>query len=168
MTTAVLDTLRCAQTLKDAGFAPKQAEATAQVLGDALADVATKEDLDRHTAVQKADLHRHAVMQKADLDRPRRQTRQQVRLPERKDQHPHRIRRHYAHSRPRLRLPRHGTQRALGRTPSHRKQPHRPLDHHPSPHSPTRTLGSQPPTPPAFPPTHDTPNAPTRSQEPAP
>ncbi len=69
MTTAVLDTLRCAQTLKDAGFAPKQAEATAQVLGDALADVATKEDLDRHTAMQKADLDRHTAMQKADLDR---------------------------------------------------------------------------------------------------
>ncbi len=68
MTTAVLDTLRCAQTLKDAGFAPKQAEATAQVLGDALADVATKDDLDRHTAVQKEDLDRHAAMQKADLE----------------------------------------------------------------------------------------------------
>lgn len=69
MTAAVLDTLRCAQTLKDAGFAPKQAEATAQVLGDALADVATKEDLDRHTAMQKADLDRHTAMQKANLDR---------------------------------------------------------------------------------------------------
>ena len=69
MTAAVLDTLRCAQTLKDAGFAPKQAEATAQVLGDALADVATKEDLDRHTAMQKADLGRHTAMQKAALDR---------------------------------------------------------------------------------------------------
>ncbi len=87
MTTAVLDTLRCAQTLKDAGFTPKQAEATAQVLGDALADVATKEDLDRQTAMQKADferleakiddtgstgrsdLERHAAMQNADLER---------------------------------------------------------------------------------------------------
>ena len=48
--------LRCAQTLKDAGFPPKQAEATAQVLGDALADVATKEGLDRHATMQKADL----------------------------------------------------------------------------------------------------------------
>ena len=56
MTTAVLDTLRCAQTLKDAGFPAKQAEAAAQVLGDALADVATKEGLDRHAAMQKADL----------------------------------------------------------------------------------------------------------------
>ena len=56
MTAAVPDTLRCAQTLKDAGFPTKQAEATAQVLGDALADVATKEDLDRQTAMQKDDL----------------------------------------------------------------------------------------------------------------
>ena len=42
----MLDTLRTAQTLKTAGFPPAQAEATAQVLGDALADVATKSDLD--------------------------------------------------------------------------------------------------------------------------
>ena len=47
MQAAVLDTLRCAQTLKSAGFPPEQAEATAQVLGDALADVATKADVDR-------------------------------------------------------------------------------------------------------------------------
>ncbi|MXY53690.1 MAG: hypothetical protein F4Y86_14360 [Gammaproteobacteria bacterium] len=47
MTTAVLDTLRCAQTLKTAGFTQEQAEATAQVLGDALSDVATKADVDR-------------------------------------------------------------------------------------------------------------------------
>jgi len=87
MTTAVLDTLRCAQTLKDAGFAPKQAEATAQVLGDALADVATKADverletklddavgtgktdLDRHTAMQETALERHAASHKADFER---------------------------------------------------------------------------------------------------
>ena len=46
MNAPVLDTLRTAQTLKTAGFPPEQAEATAQVLGDALADVATKADLD--------------------------------------------------------------------------------------------------------------------------
>ena len=69
MQAAVLDTLRCAQTLQTAGFTPEQAEATAQVLGDALADVATKTDLDRNAAMQKADLDRNAAMQKADLDR---------------------------------------------------------------------------------------------------
>ena len=46
MNAPVLDTLRCAQTLKAAGFTQQQAEGTAQVLGDALAGVATKEDLD--------------------------------------------------------------------------------------------------------------------------
>ena len=45
MNAPVLDTLRCAQTLKAAGVPDAQAEATAQFLGDALADVATKEDL---------------------------------------------------------------------------------------------------------------------------
>ncbi len=42
MNAPVLDTLRCAQTLKAAGFRDEQAEAMAQVLGDALADVVTK------------------------------------------------------------------------------------------------------------------------------
>ncbi len=36
MNAPVLDTLRCAQTLKAAGFRDEQAEAMAQVLGDAL------------------------------------------------------------------------------------------------------------------------------------
>ena len=47
MNAPVLDTLRCAQTLRSAGFPEEQAEAMAQVLGDALTDVATKSDLDR-------------------------------------------------------------------------------------------------------------------------
>ena len=46
MNAAVLDTLRCARTLQTAGFPPAQAEAMAQVLADALSDVATKADLD--------------------------------------------------------------------------------------------------------------------------
>ena len=46
MNAPVLDTLRCAQTLKTAGFTDEQADAMAQVLGDALADVVTKKDLD--------------------------------------------------------------------------------------------------------------------------
>ena len=46
MNATVLDTLRCAQTLRTAGFPEEQAEAMAQVLGDALTDVATKTDLD--------------------------------------------------------------------------------------------------------------------------
>ena len=56
MQAAVLDTLRCAQTLKTAGFPQEQADAMAQVLGDALTDVATKTQLDGHAAMQKADL----------------------------------------------------------------------------------------------------------------
>ncbi len=46
MNAAVLGTLRCARTLQTAGFPPAQAEAMAQVLADALSDVATKADLD--------------------------------------------------------------------------------------------------------------------------
>ena len=45
MPAAMLDTLRCAQTLEAAGFPQPQAEGVAQVLGDALAEVATKGDL---------------------------------------------------------------------------------------------------------------------------
>ena len=45
MPAAMLDTLRCAQTLEAAGVPQPQAEGIAQVLGDALADVATKDDL---------------------------------------------------------------------------------------------------------------------------
>ena len=52
MPAAMLDTLRCARTLQAAGFSQKQAEGTAQVLGEALTDVATKEDL----AATKQDL----------------------------------------------------------------------------------------------------------------
>ena len=46
MPAAMLDTLRCAQNLKEAGFTQQQADGTARVLGDALAGFATKEDLD--------------------------------------------------------------------------------------------------------------------------
>ena len=52
MPAAMLDTLRCAQSLKEAGFTQQQADGTARVLGDALAGVATKEDL----AATKKDL----------------------------------------------------------------------------------------------------------------
>ena len=62
MQAAVLDTLRCAQTLKTAGFTPEQAEATAQVLGDALSDVATKADVNRLEA--KIDAKFDAMDQK--------------------------------------------------------------------------------------------------------
>lgn len=56
MAAAMLDTLRCAQTLKAAGFPDEQADATAQLLGDALADVATKEDLDEAIDRLKAEI----------------------------------------------------------------------------------------------------------------
>ena len=62
MQAAVLDTLRCAQTLKTAGFTPEQAEATARVLGDALSDVATKADVNRLEA--KIDAKFDAMDQK--------------------------------------------------------------------------------------------------------
>ena len=62
MQAAVLDTLRTAQTLKTAGFTPEQAEATAQVLGDALSDVATKADVNRLEA--KIDAKFDAMDQK--------------------------------------------------------------------------------------------------------
>ena len=39
MPAAMLDTLRCAQSLKEAGFTQQQADGTARVLGDALAAV---------------------------------------------------------------------------------------------------------------------------------
>ncbi len=45
MPAAMLDTLRCARNLKDAGFTQQQADGTARILGDALAGVATREDL---------------------------------------------------------------------------------------------------------------------------
>ena len=75
MQAAVLDTLRCAQTLKAAGFTPQQAEASAQVLGEALADVATKADVDRLEAKldgavssAKSDLDNALSGAKSDLD----------------------------------------------------------------------------------------------------
>ena len=56
MNAPVLDTLRCAQTLRTAGFPEEQAEAMAQVLGDALTDVATKTDLDNAIGGLKTEL----------------------------------------------------------------------------------------------------------------
>ena len=56
MIAPVLDTLRCAQTLRTAGFPEEQAEAMAQVLGDALTDVATKTDLDNAIGGLKTEL----------------------------------------------------------------------------------------------------------------
>lgn len=56
MPAAMLDTLRCARTLQTAGFSQKQSEATAQVLGEALTDVATKEDIDTTRQSLKADI----------------------------------------------------------------------------------------------------------------
>ncbi len=56
MNAAVLDTLRCARTLQTAGFPPAQAEAMAQVLADALSDVATKADLDNAVGSLKSSI----------------------------------------------------------------------------------------------------------------
>ena len=56
MNAPVLDTLRCAQTLKAAGFRDEQAEAMAHVLSDSLADVVTKADLDNAIAGAKSEL----------------------------------------------------------------------------------------------------------------
>ena len=56
MPAAMLDTLRCAQNLKNAGFTEKQADATAHVLADALADVVTKKDLDEAINGLKAEI----------------------------------------------------------------------------------------------------------------
>ena len=61
MPAAMLDTLRCAQTLEAAGVPQPQAEGIAQVLGDALADIATKDDLAANAAATRKDL---AVVQK--------------------------------------------------------------------------------------------------------
>ena len=68
MNAPVLDTLRTAQTLKTAGFPPEQAEATARVLGDALADVATKADLDDAVASVKSELNTEIARVDAKLD----------------------------------------------------------------------------------------------------
>ena len=56
MNAPVLDTLRCAQTLKAAGFRDEQAEAMAHILSDSLADVVTKADLDNAIAGAKSEL----------------------------------------------------------------------------------------------------------------
>ena len=68
MNAPVLDTLRTAQTLKTAGFPPEQAEATARVLGDALADVATKSDVDNAVAGLKLELNAEIARVDAKLD----------------------------------------------------------------------------------------------------
>jgi len=60
---AVTDTLRSAETLRDAGVPDRQAVATASAIedaaGDVLARVATREDL----ATLRADLYRLALIQ---------------------------------------------------------------------------------------------------------
>ena len=68
MNAPVLDTLRCAQTLKTAGFREEQAEAMAQVLGDALADVATKADLDNAIGGLKTELKADIAQLDAKID----------------------------------------------------------------------------------------------------
>ena len=57
MPAAMLDTLRCAQSLKEAGFTQQQADGTARVLGDALAGVANKGGPGRHQEVSRG-IHR--------------------------------------------------------------------------------------------------------------
>ncbi len=73
MNAPVLDTLRCAQTLKAAGFTQQQADGTARILGDALAGVATKEDLaatkkelDEAIAGLRTEVHHGFAAQKAE------------------------------------------------------------------------------------------------------
>ena len=68
MPAAMLDTLRCAQNLKEAGFTQQQADGTARVLGDALAGVATKEDLDEAIAGPRTEVHHGFAAQKAQMD----------------------------------------------------------------------------------------------------
>lgn len=66
MPAAMLDTLRCAQTLEAAGVPQPQAEGIAQVLGDALAEVATKDDL-AATREDVAGLRKDLVAVRNDL-----------------------------------------------------------------------------------------------------
>ena len=75
MPAAMLDTLRCAQSLKEAGFTQQQADGTARVLGDALAGVATKEDLaatkkdlDEAIAGLRTEMHHGFAAQKAEMN----------------------------------------------------------------------------------------------------
>ncbi len=75
MNAPVLDTLRCAQTLKAAGFTQQQADGTARILGDALAGVATKEDLaatkkelDEAIAGLRTEVHHGFAALRAEVD----------------------------------------------------------------------------------------------------
>ena len=70
MLATVIDTLRYANSLKDAGVDASQAEAMARAINDELTlGLATKADLDHAAAQQKSDLDRAVAQQKGDLDR---------------------------------------------------------------------------------------------------
>ena len=75
MPAAMLDTLRCAQSLKEAGFTQQQADGTARVLSDALAGVATEEDLattkkdlEESIADLRTEVHHGFAGQKAEMN----------------------------------------------------------------------------------------------------
>ena len=70
MLATVIDTLRYANSLKDAGVDASQAEAMARAINAELTlGLATKADLDHAAAQQKSDLDRAVAQQKGDLDR---------------------------------------------------------------------------------------------------
>ena len=70
MPATVIDTLRYANSLKDAGVDASQAEAMARAINAELTlGLATKADLDHAAAQQKGDLDRAVAQQKGDLDR---------------------------------------------------------------------------------------------------
>ena len=70
MPATLIDTLRYANTLKDAGVDASQAEAMARAINDELTlGLATKADLDHAAAQQKSDLDRAVAIQKGDLER---------------------------------------------------------------------------------------------------
>ena len=70
MPATVIDTLRYANSLKDAGVDASQAEAMARAINAELTlGLATKADLDHAAAQQKSDLDRAVAQQKGDLDR---------------------------------------------------------------------------------------------------